>query len=246
MYIWHVEHRTAPRPDPTRNDWLEYRRIRDQRDHYLQHQSNKKPPEKFYVRADHFLRLFNEDFNLKGDKAMSRRTLQFYSSPQARLLPLPVYKDRHTAYYLFPDYYERLGVVWTLRSKFAFPIPMIRTLLTEIDEDWYSLIMDWDESSEALLDIIMLDKVGFAKEDFDLYSASKGMIGDEVVSLQIRRESAEETKQALLKTLDEQHAAVRKWIDSGRGIEFFSALADARRKQFELRERQDEKVEDQF
>ena len=240
-----MEHRTAPRPDPTRNDWLEYRRIRDQRDHYLRHQHAKSPPAKFYVRADHFLRLFNEDFNLKGAQAMSRRTLQFYSSPQARLLPLPVYKDRHTAYYLFPDYYERLGVVWTLRSKFSFPIPMVRTLLTEIDADLYPLIMDWDESAEALLDIIMLDKVGFAEEDFDRYSASKGMIGDEVVSLQVRRKSAEEIKTALLKTLDEQHAAVRKWIESGRGIEFWSALADARRKQFELRERQDEKDEDQ-
>lgn len=238
-----MEHRTTPRPDPARKDWLEYRRIRDQSGLYVQHQGNKILPETFLVRTDHFLRLFNEYFRLKGDKAMSRRTLQFYSSPQARLLPLPVYKDRHTAHYVFPDHYKRLGVIWTLRSKFFFPIAMIRTLLNEIDTDMYAMIMDWDESPETLLDTIMLDEAGFEPEDFDLYSASKGLLGDEVLRLQVRDDSPSATKNALLKKLDEQHAAIRKWLDSGRGIEFWSALIDARRKQSDLRERSEEEAE---
>lgn len=239
-----MEHRIAPHP--ARKDWLEYRRLRDQRDHYLQHRHAKQnPPEKFLVRTDHFIKLFNEDFRLKGDKAMSRRTLQFYSSPQARLLPLPVYKDRHTAHYVFPDHYERLGVIWTLRSKFFFPIGMIRTLLNEIETSFYPIIMDWDESPETLLDTIMLDKAGFEPEDFELYVASRGLLGDEVLRFQVRDSSSAATKNALLKKLDEQHAAIKKWIGSGRGIEFWSALIDARRKQSDLRERQDEAAEDE-
>ena len=242
-----MEHRTAARPDPTRKGWLEYRRARERCDSYRHHKGDEKnPPEKPLVRTDHFLQLFNEDFRLKGDKAMSRRTLQFYSSPQARILPLPVYKDRHTAHYVFPDHYARLGVIWTLRSKFFFPIGIIRSLLNEIQTDLYPMIMDWDESPEALLDTIMLDKAGFAPEDFDLYSASKGLLGDEVLRFQVRDSSPTATKNALLKKLDEQHSAIKKWIGSGRGIEFWSALIDARRKQSDLRERQDEEAAEEL
>lgn len=229
-----MEHRAAPRPDPKRQDWLGYRRVRDLRDDYLENRHKAKPPEKFQVRADHFLRLFNEDFNLKGDKALSRRTLQFYSSPQAQLMPLPVYKDRHTAYYRFPEDYERLGVIWTLRSKFYFPIELIRSLLEQIPPDMYAVIADWDESPQALLDMIAMDKAGFEPEDFDRYAAAKSLLGNETTRFLVRDHSPSETKKALLKKLDEEHVAARKWIESGRGIEFWRALIEARRAQPEL------------
>lgn len=229
-----MEHRTAPRSDPKRQDWLGYRRVRDLRDRYLENRHEDNPPEKFLVRADHFLRLFNEDFNLKGDKALTRRTLQFYSSPQAQLMPLPVYKDRHTAYYRFPEDYERLGVIWTLRSKFYFPIELIRSLLEQIPPDMYVVITDWDKSPQALLDMIAMDKSGFEPEDFDRYAAAKSLLGNEETRFLVRDYSPSETKKALLKKLDEEHAAARKWIESGRGIEFWTALFEARRAQAEL------------
>jgi len=238
-----MEHRTAPRPDPKRQDWLGYRRVREQRDHYLRHRHDKNPPEKFLVRADHFLRLNNEDLGLKGDKALTRRTLQFYSSPQARLMPLPVYKDRHTAYYHFPDDYERLGVIWTLRSKFFFPIERIRWLLKEISTDMYPMIMDWDESPQALLDVIAMEKVGFEPEDFDRYSAAKSLLGDEMTRCLVRDHPPELTKKTLLKKLDEEYSAARKWIESGRGMEFWAALIEARRTMLDLDEASSEKDE---
>lgn len=224
-----MEHRTSPPPDPKRQDWLGYRRVRDLRDHYLENRHKAKPPEKFLVRADHFLRLFNDDFNLKGNKALSRRTLQFYSSPQAGLMPLPVYKDRHTAYYRFPEDYERLGVVWTLRSRFYFPIELIRSLLDRIPPDMCAVIADWDESPQALLDMIAMDKSGFEPEDFDRYATATSLLGDETLRFLVRDHSPAATKKALLKKLDEEHAATRKWIESGRGIEFWLALIEARR-----------------
>jgi len=229
LYYMAVEHRTAPRPDPKRQDWLGYRRVRDQRDYYLENRHKDNPPEKFLVRSDYFLRLFNDDFNLKGTKALSRRTLQFYSSPQAGLMPLPVYKDRHTAYYHFPEDYERLGVVWTLRAKFYFPIELIRSLLEQIPEDMYAVIADWDESPQALLDMIAMDKAGFAPEDFDRYAAAKSLLGNETQRFLARDFPPAETKKALLKKIDEEHVAARKWIESGRGIEFWTALIAARR-----------------
>lgn len=229
-----MEHRAAPRPDPKRQDWLGYRRVRDLRDDYLENRHKAKPPEKFQVRADHFLRLFNDDFNLKGDKALSRRTLQFYSSPQAQLMPLPVYKDRHTAYYRFPEDYERLGVIWTLRSKFYFPIELIRSLLEQIPPDMYAAIADWDESPQALLDMIAMDKAGFEPEDFDRYGVAKSLLGSEATRFLVRAQSPSTIKKILLKKLDEEHEAARKWIESGRGIEFWTALIEARRAQPEF------------
>lgn len=225
-----MEHRTtAPRHDPKRQDWLDYRRVRDMRDHYLENRSAPKPPEKFLVRADHFLRLFNEDFNLKGDKAMSRRTLQFYSSPQAKLMPLPVYKNRHTAYYNFPDDYERLGVIWTMRSRFFFPIEMVRTLLDQIHPDMYAVVPEWDRSPQELLEAVAMDKAGFEPEDSDRYRAAKGLLGDESWRFLARDFSPADVKKTLLKKLDAEYAAARKWIESGRGIEFWNALVEARR-----------------
>lgn len=229
-----MERKAALRSDPKRQDWLDYRRVRDLRDDYLENRHKAKPAEKFQVRADHFLRLFNDDFNLKGDKALTRRTIQFYSSPQAQLMPLPVYKDRHTAYYRFPEDYERLGVIWTLRSKFYFPIELIRSLLEQIPPDMYAVISDWDESPQALLDMIAMDKAGFEPEDFDRYAAAKSLLGNETTRFLDRDHSPSETKKALLKKLDEEHAAARKWIESGRGIEFWRALIEARRVQPEL------------
>lgn len=229
-----MERKAVPRSDPKRQDWLGYRRVRDLRDDYLENRHKAKPAEKFQVRADHFLRLFNDDFNLKGDKALTRRTIQFYSSPQAQLMPLPVYKDRHTAYYRFPEDYERLGVIWTLRSKFYFPIELIRSLLEQIPPDMYAVISDWDESPQALSDMIAMDKAGFEPEDFDRYAAAKSLLGNETTRFLVRDHSPSETKKALLKKLDEEHAAARKWIESGRGIEFWRALIEARRVQPEL------------
>lgn len=240
-----MEHRAPPRPDPKRQDWLGYRRVRDLRDDYLENRHKAKPSEKFQVRADHFLRLFNEDFNLKGDKALSRRTLQFYSSPQAQLMPLPVYKDRHTAYYRFPEDYERLGVIWTLRSKFYFPIELIRSLLGQIPPDMYAAIADWDESPQSLLDMIAMDKAGFEPEDFDRYAAAKSLLGNETTRFLVRDDTPSETKKALLKKLDEEHAAARKWLESGRGIEFWRALIEARRAQPELGGRTAKGAEDE-
>jgi hypothetical protein len=230
-----MEHRTnAPSRGPKDRDWLEYRRVREQRDHYLASRHGDKPPEKFLVRADHFLRLFNEDFNLKGDKALSRRTLQFYSSPQAKLMPLPVYKNRHTAYYNFPDDYGRLGVIWTLRSRFFFPIELVRSVLERMHPDMYAVVPEWDRSPQELLDAVAMDKAGFEPEDFDRYTAAKGLIGDESWRFLARDFSPAEAKKTLLRKLDAEHAAAREWIVSGRGIEFWRALVEARREQPEL------------
>ncbi len=233
-----MEHITQPRPDPKRKDFFDYRKIRDMRNHYFEQRGYDKEPEKFWVRSDHFLRLFNEDFKLKGDKAVSRRTLQFYSSPQWRLFPLPKYLNRHTAHYLFPDHYELLGAIWTMRSKLFMPIDMIRAILKIASRDLYPMIMDWDESPDALIDAVMMDKhEEIEPEEFHLYRASKDLLDDGYLFTLKRDHSEADAKRAMLKELDKQYAAIKEWIQSGRAGEFLNALAEGRREFTDVRER---------
>ncbi|MDE2039845.1 MAG: hypothetical protein KGO96_08525 [Elusimicrobia bacterium] len=233
-----MEHITAPRPDPHREDFFSYRKIRDMRNNYFEQRGHGKQPEKFHIRSDHFLHLFNEDFKLKGDKAVSRRTLQFYSSPQARLFPLPTYKNRHTAYYLFPDHYELLGAVWTMRSKLFMPIDMIRTILKLAKPHLHNMIIDWDESPEALIDAVMMDKrVDIEPEEFHLYSASKDLLDDALILSQRRDFSESDAKKAMLKELDKKYAEIKAWIASGRAGEFLNALNEGRQEFTDMHER---------
>lgn len=231
-----MEHITAPRPDPNREDFFSYRKIRDLRNNYFEQRGHGKEPEKFYVRSDHFLRLFNEDFKLKGDKAVSRRTLQFYSSPQARLFPLPTYKNRHTAYYLFPDHYELLGALWTMRSKLFMPIDMIRAILKRAGPDMLPMIMDWDESPDALIDAVMMDDE-FEPEEFHLYSGAKDLLKEAFLHGLRRDHTEADAKRAMLKELDEKYAEIKGWIESGRAGKFLNALTEGRREFADMQER---------
>lgn len=238
-----MEHIAAPRPDPNREDFFSYRKIRDLRNNYFEQRGHGKEPEKFYVRSDHFLRLFNEDFKLKGDKAVSRRTLQFYSSPQARLFPLPTYKNRHTAYYLFPDHYELLGALWTMRSKLFMPIDMIRAVLKVAGPRLYGMIGDWDESPEALIDAVMMDKhEDLEPEEFHLYSGSKDLLKDGFLHVQRRGITETDAKRAMLKELDKKHAALKSWIESGRAGKFLNALTEGRREFTSMQERLEQRA----
>ena len=233
-----MEYITQPRRDPGRKDFFDYRKIRDMRNKYFEERGHGKEPEKFHVRSDHFLRLFNDDFNLKGDKAMTRRTLQFYSSPQIKLFPLPTYKDRHTAYYLFPDHFELLGAIWTMRNKLFMPLDMIRAILKIADPDIYTTIIDHDESPEALIDYVMMDKhEEFEPEEFHLYRDSKGILDDAVLFTLRRDYTEEDARQAMLKELDQKYAELKDWISSGKAGKFLSALAEGREKFEDTRER---------
>ncbi|MHB2025888.1 MAG: hypothetical protein ACYCPQ_04525 [Elusimicrobiota bacterium] len=233
-----MEHIIRPRPDPNREDFFNYRKIRDMRNDYFEQRGHGIEPKKFHIRSDHFLRLFNEDFKLKGDKAMTRRTLQFYGSPQTRLFPLPIYKNRHTAYYLFPDHYELLGSLWTMRSKLFMPINMIRAILRIANPDLYSMIMDWDESPEALIDAVMMHKhEDFEPEEFHLYSESKSLLEDGFLHAQRRGRAEVDAKRAMLKELKKKYDALKDWIESGQAGKFLNALAEGRREFTDMQER---------
>ncbi len=90
--------------------------------------------------------LLNSSEFLKAVKAVSgrsidRRCLQFYSSPLLRLMPLPVYVKGHTSRYLHPEQTLRLAVILRLRTKYFFPIKLLREVLAALPPEHYVLIL---------------------------------------------------------------------------------------------------------
>lgn len=83
---------------------------------------------------------------LKAVKAVSghlirRGTVQFYSSPAVRLMPLPRYARRHTAHYPHPEATMRLAIIVHLRSRYFFPIKLLREVLATLPPDHYGLVL---------------------------------------------------------------------------------------------------------
>jgi len=194
--------------------------------------------ERFVMPTDDFIEFFNNSYWLKGKNRLTRRTLLFYGSPQLRLLPRPVYRNRHTGYYIFPDHYRRLAIIWTLREKFFFPLELIKVLLRGIPEESYDLIESWWGSGEDLLDMIPLLKAGFTERDVDNYLACKGLLRTDSVRLEPGKPPSEANLKArILEQLAEDYDGVREWVSSGRGVRFLQALSKARKAHPHLQER---------
>lgn len=73
--------------------------------------------------------------------ALTRRALQFYSSPQVRLMPLPVYSEGHRAHYLHPEHTLRLGAALRLRKRHFFPLKLVKDVLEGLPPDFFGLVI---------------------------------------------------------------------------------------------------------
>lgn len=96
---------------------------------------------------------------LSGQKT-TRGNLQFYSSPALRILPLPIYLRRHTAYYLHPENTVRFAVLLHLRAAYFLPLDLVKVVLDGLKPEHYSLILD-DILSAS--DIVRLAREGEPK-----------------------------------------------------------------------------------
>jgi hypothetical protein len=91
--------------------------------------------------------------------AADRRTVQFYSSPQLRLLSLPVYKFGHTSYYLHPEHTHRLAVILHLRRKYYFPARLLRQILETLSPAHYGFILRDELSAQDILLLARSSKI---------------------------------------------------------------------------------------
>lgn len=108
-----------------------------------------------------FLKLFERLYQIK----LPRRTLQIYSSPGFRLLPLPVHKGGYKSYYLNPEHTVRLGVVMHLQRRHYFPLKTIQKVMKELPEEHYRYILKDTLTGEEILDSALLVKDGYSIKD---------------------------------------------------------------------------------
>lgn len=89
------------------------------------------------VEAGEFLKLVEA----VSGHSITRHRLQYYSSPNARLMPLPTYAKRHTAHYEHPEQTLRLALLLQLRDKYYFPIKLLRTILDNLQRKFYGAVL---------------------------------------------------------------------------------------------------------
>ena len=182
------------------------------------------PKERCLMSTEEFLKFFNHDHKLSGSEAISRRTLQYYCSPQARLFPLPVYKNRHTAHYVFPDHYMQLCAIWKLRQG-SVPIKQIRFLLKDLPGEMYPMVVNWRGNPLDLVDIVPLHKAGFAQLDMLNCHCVQTLVPFSYFDNRVLSMSDEKIRKYSMNLLKTRYGALAKWIMSGR----WAGLLRARR-----------------
>jgi hypothetical protein len=189
-------------------------------------------PKRYLMEAEEFLKHFNSRNGglLKPEYCITRRALQFYSSPQVQILPLPVYHNRHTAHYIVPEHFNRLAAITALREKHFMPIKLIRKLLNVLPEEKYELLERWPGTVHDLVDAAPLFEPGFKDEDMLYFLALKALLWPS--SRGIYRDSLEgfgtwaepHLKQFLLDQIQKKGEKLVDWIASNRGVRYVAAL----------------------
>lgn len=72
---------------------------------------------------------------------LTRRMLQFYSSPQVRLMPLPRYVRSRKSHYLHPENTQRLAVILRLKNRHFLPISEIKKIMARLSPNLYPLFL---------------------------------------------------------------------------------------------------------
>lgn len=117
--------------------------------------------QEFMIETADFIKLFRHLHRL----AVTRRTLQHYSSPQLRLLPKPIHKGGHKSYYLNPEHTDRLAVVMHLTTKLYLPLKTVQSILRAYPEEHYDLILKGVLTAEELGEIAEHFEQGFTVKD---------------------------------------------------------------------------------
>lgn len=72
---------------------------------------------------------------------ITRRTLQLYSSPHVRLLPLPRHFNGYKSHYKHPEHTERIAVILRLRIKHFIPVKRLKEIMARLSPNLYALIL---------------------------------------------------------------------------------------------------------
>ncbi|MFA5140654.1 MAG: hypothetical protein WC728_15605 [Elusimicrobiota bacterium] len=187
-------------------------------DHFGKKKDQGEPPDRALVELPDFISMLKA----VGAFELDRRVLLSYSSPKIRLIEPPIQKD-HKVCYIFPDHFNRMGIILTLRQAYSLPLAAIRDLLEHFPEEHHDLIMERKLEIEELLDTAKMLKNGYQLKDLMMAKAADVMLQDLMSSSQAVNAALEPgdtlrrlQEKLILARLDE----MKTWVSSGKWQEF--------------------------
>jgi len=165
---------------------------------------------------------FIEMLEAVGGFKLNRPALLTYSSPRIGLIEPPI-KAQGKACYIFPDHFDRMGIILTLRQAYNLPLASIRELLERFPRENYELLMERKLKISDVLDLAKMLKSGYSLGDLVMAKAGDVLLMDLLSSSKALSAAAEPgdtlrklQERLLLARLDEMKA----WVTSGRWQEF--------------------------
>lgn len=129
---------------------------------------------------------------------LTRRALQFYSSPQARLMPLPVYAEGHRAHYLHPEHTLRLGAALRLQRRHFLPLKVVREVMEKLPPEFFGLVIREILSADEVRDIALGDASAPFSHHLTLERRARSLVTGSVEDLEHEDElDASELRAAL-------------------------------------------------
>ena len=183
-------------------------------DHFGQKKDQGEPPSRALVELSDFISMLKT----VGGFDLNRRVLLSYSSPKIKLIEPPIQKDRK-ACYVFPDHFNRMGMILTLRQAYSLPLAAIRDLLEHFPKENHDLIMERKLEIDELLDVAKMLKNGYQLKHLIMAKAADVMLQDLMSSSQAVNAALEPgdtlrqlQEKLILARLDE----MKGWVSTGR------------------------------
>lgn len=148
-------------------------------DHFGQQKAHGKEPGKVLVEASDFAQMMAA----VGGFKLGLKALKAYGAPRLKLMDPPIQKDGKTCY-VFPDHFDRLGMVLTLRQAYNLPLTTIRDLLNHFPQEHHELIVERKFEIGDLLDLAKMLKAGYGLKDLFMAKACDILLQDLMSSSQ--------------------------------------------------------------
>lgn len=107
-----------------------------------------------------FIKLVNHyaDEQKQPTWKVTLRTLQFYSSPQLRIMPRPILRGGHKGHYLAPDHIQLFFTIQKLKEKYFLPLWLIREILVESPLGIWQALENFGLPTDEFLEMLPYSK----------------------------------------------------------------------------------------
>lgn len=187
-------------------------------EHFNRAKEKGVDPGRVLMEAHNFIALLRA----VGGFEISARIVRNFCSPRIKLIDPPVMKDRK-ACFIFPDQFDRLGIILTLRQAYNLPLAAIREIIERYPKEHYDLILERKFEVEDLLDLAKMLKQGQDLKDLIMAKASDVLLQDVMPSsaaLNAALEPGDALRNLQEKLLLTRLEELKTWITSGRWQEF--------------------------